>query len=324
MRLPCGHRPHPPRVRRVSQSAVLAIAACAILVIAVGCSKGGGGTAPSKSPSASASQAAAGMPLYNVAVKNFTYHGMPSTVPANRPFQVSFQNEESFQITHEFVVLKLPAGKTAQDVINDAKKKGPIGEDDWVHVGDSGDVDTGGGVLITLNLPPGNYVATCWQTGQAGGGTGPPHVTIGMIAPFTASPSASAPAAAAAKVYNVFVKNFTYHGMPSTVPANQLVQVGFTNQESFAIDHELVVLRLPAGKTTQDVINDAKKKGDKGEDDWIHFADSGDPLPVGGTTVVSMDLPPGNYVATCWQTGNAGGGTGPPRVTIGMIAPFTA
>jgi hypothetical protein len=30
-------------------------------------------------------------------------------------------------------------------------------------------------------------VATCWQTGKAGGGNGPPHVTIGMIAPFTAS-----------------------------------------------------------------------------------------------------------------------------------------
>ncbi len=310
MRSPCGHRPHPPRVRRVSQSAVLAIAACAILVIAVGCSKGGGGTAPSKSPSASASQAAAGMPLYNVAVKNFTYHGMPSTVPANRPFQVSFQNEESFQITHEFVVLKLPAGKTAQDVINDA------------------------------NLPPGNYVATCWQTGKAGGGTGPPHVTIGMAAPFTASASANASAAPAGPTYSVDVKNFTYHGMPSTVPANQPIHVAFTNQESFTIDHEFVVLKLPAGKTAQDVINDAKKKGPDAEDDWIHFADSGDPLPTGGghlvsmdlppgnyvatCTVVSMDLPPGNYVATCWQTGKAGGGTGPPHVTIGMIAPFTA
>ncbi len=84
------------------------------------------------------------------------------------------------------------------------------------------------------------------------------------------------------------------------------------------------MLRLPAGKTAQDVISDAKKKGPSAEDDWIHFADSGDPLPVGGTTVIRMDLPPGNYLATCWQTGKAGGGTGPPHVTIGMIKPFTA
>jgi hypothetical protein len=40
-----------------------------------------------------------------------------------------------------------------------------------------------------MDLPPGNYVATCWQTGKVGGGTGPPHVVIGMIASFTATTS---------------------------------------------------------------------------------------------------------------------------------------
>jgi hypothetical protein len=176
-----------------------------------------------------------------------------------------------------------------------------------------------------MDLAPGNYVATCWQTGKAGGGTGPPHVTIGMIAPFTASTSTAVPATAGVPAsYNVDVQNFTYHGMPSSVPANKPIVVGFTNKESFEIDHEFVVLRLTNGKTAQDVINDAKKKGPSAEDDWIHFADSGDPLPTNSGTAVTMDLPPGNYVATCWQTGKAGGGTGPPHVTIGMIAPFTA
>jgi hypothetical protein len=305
---------------------VLAIAVCAALVIAVGCAKGGGGEAsPSKSQAAPASPAAAaGMPVYNVDVKNFTYHGMPSTVPADKPFQISFRNEESFQITHELVVLALTGGKTVQDVINDGKQKGAKAEDDWIHVGDSGDVDTGGGTVMTLDLPPGNYVATCWQTGKAGGGTGPPHVTIGMAAPFTASASAGATVTAAGPTYNVYVQNFTYHGMPSSVPANMPIRVAFTNRESFAIDHEFVVLQLPAGKSPQDVIKDAKQKGPDAEDDWIHYADSGDPLPVGAGHMVTMDLPPGNYVATCWQTGKAGGGTGPPHVTIGMIAPFTA
>jgi hypothetical protein len=39
-----------------------------------------------------------------------------------------------------------------------------------------------------MNLKPGNYVATCWQTGKEGGGTNVhrPHLMIGMIAPFTA------------------------------------------------------------------------------------------------------------------------------------------
>jgi len=325
MRPPSGLHLHERRIRQFSQSVVLIIAACAAMMIVVGCAKGSTGAPHGQKVTAHASQAAAtGMPVFNVSVKNFTYHGLPSTVPASRPFQVSFQNQESFQITHEFVVLSLPAGKTVQDVIKDAKKKGPKGEDDWVHVGDSGDVDTGGGVLMTLDLPPGNYVATCWQTGKAGGGTGPPHVTIGMAEPFTAAADASSPAAPAGPTYDVYVKNFTYHGLPATVPANQPFQVAFTNKESFAMDHEFVVLQLPAGKSAQDVINDAKKKGPDAEDDWIHYADSGDPIPAGAGHLVSMDLPPGNYVATCWQTGKAGGGTGPPHVTIGMITSFTA
>jgi hypothetical protein len=296
--------------------------------------KAGGGSGPphvaigmiapfTASTSATATTTAP-LPNYDTYVKNFTYHGVPKTVPANSPFLITFTNKESFAITHEFVVLKLTGGKTAQDVIKDAKKKGPNAEDDWIHVADSGDIDTGSSVTIPMDLPPGNYVATCWQTGKAGGGSGPPHVTIGMIAPFTASTSATPASSPAPVAYPVFVKNFTYHGMPKTVPANTPIMVSFTNKESFAIQHEFVVLKLTGGKTAQDVIKDAKKKGPDAEDDWIHVADSGDPLDTASSTVVKMDLPPGKYVATCWQTGKAGGGSGPPHVAIGMITEFTA
>jgi uncharacterized cupredoxin-like copper-binding protein len=328
MRSPSGPRPQARRVRPYLHSVpFVAIAACAVLVIAAGCSKGqDNGTAPTSSPTVSASAAAAGVPTYDVSVQNFTYQGMPSSVPANRPIVVSFTNKESFEIDHEFVVLQLPDGKTQQDVIDDAKKKGAKAEDDWIHYADSGDpIPTNSGHAVTMVLPPGNYVATCWQNGKAGGGTGPPHVTIGMIAPFTASTTAAVPAGSGAPAsYNVSVQNFTYNGMPSSVPANKAIMVSFTNKESFEIDHEYVTLQLANGKTQQDVIADGKKKGDKAEDDWIHFADSGDPLPTNYGTTVTMVLPPGTYVATCWQTGKAGGGTGPPHVTIGMITQFTA
>jgi uncharacterized cupredoxin-like copper-binding protein len=189
MRSPSGSRPHARRVRLYLHSVpFITIAACAVLVIAAGCSKGQNEASPTKSATPSASQAVAGVPVYDVFVKNFTYHGMPSSVPANKPVVVSFTNKESFEIDHEFVVLRLTGGKTAQDVISDAKKKGAKAEDDWIHFADSGDpLPTNFGTTVTMNLPPGTYVATCWQTGKAGGGTGPPHVTIGMIKQFTAS-----------------------------------------------------------------------------------------------------------------------------------------
>jgi hypothetical protein len=303
---------------------IVIIAACAALV-AVGCSRGQAAPSANGAPSAQP-EAAAGIPFYSVEARNFAFDAMPSVVPANRPFQLAFTNNETFPTTHELVVLKLAAGQTAQDVVNDAKRKGVKAENDWEQVGDSGDpLPLHASAVITLNLTPGNYVATCWQTGKAGGGTGPPHVAIGMIAPFTASTTVGAAAAVqAGPIYSVSVKNFIFQGMPATVRANQPFEVTFINDEAFPIVHEFVVLKLPAGKTAQDVVNDARKKGPKAEDDWVHLADSGAALPVGASALVRLDLPPGNYVATCWQTGQVGGGTGPPHLTIGMIASFTA
>jgi len=192
-----GHRPS------AARSGAVVLAFTVVLLVGTSCSKssdsspsgqgGSGSTGSSASPGSSGSTGVTtagdnGVPTFDVFVKNFTYHGMPKTVPANKPLLVSFSNKESFEIQHEFVVLKLTHGQTMHDVIADAKKKGDAAEDDWVHVADSGDpLDTGASTVVVMDLPPGHYLATCWQTGKAGGGSGPPHAAIGMIRPFQAS-----------------------------------------------------------------------------------------------------------------------------------------
>src|SRR5262249_43189140 len=203
MRSPSGPRPHARRVRLYLHSVpIITIAACAVLLVAAGCSKGQNEASSTESPTASsATPAAAGVPVYSVFVKNFTYHGMPSTVPANKTIMVSFTNKESFEIDHEFVVLRLTNGKTAQDVINDAKKKAPRARAAWITAPTTGaPLPPTPSPPVPMTLPPGTYVAPCWQTGKAGGGSAPPHVTIGMIAPFTASTSAAVPASAMKRV----------------------------------------------------------------------------------------------------------------------------
>ena len=107
---------------------------------------------------------------------------MPATLPSGI-HQLLFQNKESFPITHEMIPVALPSGKTAADVIADAKSKGPASEDEWLHIGgDFGSVDTGASIVETLDLPPGNYAIACWQTGtQTGGANGPPHAAKGMV-----------------------------------------------------------------------------------------------------------------------------------------------
>jgi len=141
------------------------------------------GTACSKGRSSSS-----GPPLTKIYVQKFRYHGVPTHLPQGL-HQFLFQNKESFPITHEMIPIALPSGKTATDVQNDAKTKGPSSEDEWLHIGgDFGTADTGAGVVETLYLPPGNYAIACWQTGKPNGQeNGPPHASIGMVFGFTVS-----------------------------------------------------------------------------------------------------------------------------------------
>jgi hypothetical protein len=137
--------------------------------------------------SSSSSSGGAGTSLTaTIFVQNFRYNGVPPTVSAGVNTFL-FQNQESFPITHEMIPIQLGSGQTAQDVIDGAKTNGPSDEDNWLHIGgDFGAVDTGAGIVETLNLPPGNYAFACWQTGtQSGGDNGPPHASKGMVMAFT-------------------------------------------------------------------------------------------------------------------------------------------
>ena len=128
--------------------------------------------------------------LTTVFVQKFRYHGMPSSLKAGL-HQFLFQNKESLAITHEMIPVALPSGKTAQDVINDAKgpadaTPGAGSEDEWLHIGgDFGAADTGASVVEWLFLPPGTYAIACWQTGNLGGGEGDAHAGRGMVFQFT-------------------------------------------------------------------------------------------------------------------------------------------
>jgi hypothetical protein len=122
-----------------------------------------------------------------ITVQKFRYSGMPSTMSSGI-HEFLFENRETFPITHEMIPVALPSGKSAQDIINDAKSKGPSSEDEWLHIGgDFGPADTGAGVVEWLFLPPGSYAIACWQTGVPNQPTktGPPHAAKGMVFGFT-------------------------------------------------------------------------------------------------------------------------------------------
>jgi hypothetical protein len=160
--------------RSLRSSWTVAALVAVVLMVAAGCSN-------------DSSAASSATPNATIFVQNFKYNGVPSTLPAGVIVQLLFQNKESFEIDHEMIPVALPSGKTAQDVIDDAKSNGPESEDEWLHIGgDFGAIGTGAGLVETLVLPPGNYVFACWQTGtQTPGKEGPPHAAKGMVSAFT-------------------------------------------------------------------------------------------------------------------------------------------
>ena len=70
-------------------------------------------------------------------------------------------------------------------------------------------------------------------------------------------------------MYSVFVQKFRFHGLPASVKAGNFT-IDFSNRESLPITHEMVLISLPSGKTSQNVIDDAKTGGTKSEDEWLH------------------------------------------------------
>jgi hypothetical protein len=121
----------------------------------------------------------------------------------------------------------------------------------------------------------------------------------------------------------IFVQNFKYHGMPSTLSAG-VHQFIFENKESFPITHEMIPVALPSGKTSDDVTADAKTSGPSSEDEWLHIGGDFGPADTGASVVETLYLPPGTYAIACWQTGTQSGGeNGPPHAAKGMVFQFT-
>ena len=158
---------------RLTRGGVALVALASVLaLLAAGCS--------------SNSSSSGGGTNYSVFVQKFRYHGMPSSIPSGN-FTIAFSNHENLPITHEMVVVSLPSGKSSQDVISAAKTGGTASEDRWLHFGEIGDVNTGATIAGVFDLPAGNYVFACWQTGNLGkpDAKGKPHAARGMVFPFT-------------------------------------------------------------------------------------------------------------------------------------------
>jgi len=167
---------------RGGRGQALGVGALVVVLLLVGsaCSKGRTTTSGS------------GVVAFNVFAQKFRFNGMPASIKTGN-MQINFSNRETFPIVHEMILLQLPSGKTAQDLIESAKVKGCTGggecESQYLHFGEIPDVSTGATRAQVFNLPPGQYFLACWQQGTPEGKEdGPTHLSIGMVDVFTVTP----------------------------------------------------------------------------------------------------------------------------------------
>ena len=148
-----------------------------------------------------------------------------------------------------------------------------------------------------------------------------PVMLLALVSVLALVASGCSKSAKTTPTYDVFVQKFRFHNMPATLAGGNLI-VNFSNKESDTITHEMVLISLPSGKTSQNVIDDAKTGGTKSEDEWLHFGEIPE-VDTGATKAGLFDLPAGTYAIACWQTGNLGGGEGDPHAARGMVFQFT-
>ena len=94
----------------------------------------------------------------------------------------------------------------------------------------------------------------------------PVLVAVGMIVASSCSSSSSSGGGGVTPAATIFVQNFRYNGVPTTLSSG-IVTFLFENKESFPITHEMIPIALPTGKSAQDVISAAQASGPTGGTD---------------------------------------------------------
>jgi hypothetical protein len=209
---------------------------------------------------------------------------------------------------HQAQLIRLEQGKTLSDVAQVLKSGGAIPT--WIKfVGGPNGVAPGQETQATAVLPPGNYAYLCLIPSP----DGVMHAAKGMARPFTVT-GASSPTASAIPTADVTIKLSDYDFQPSQPlkAGRQTIMVENAGPQP----HEVVLLKLAPGKTTEDFAV------------WAEHMKGPPPAqPLGGVTILdkggrgsfTADLTPGDYGFICFYPDQK---DGKPHLAHGMMKTF--
>jgi len=243
--------------------------------------------------------------VITVTASDYAYKG-PDSVPAG-PVTVRLVNDG--KELHQVQLIKMEQGKTVDDVAQALKAGGPAPS--WIKfVGGPNGVAPGKEAEATSVLPAGNYAYLCFIPSP----DGVMHAAKGMVRPFKVTAAAST-ASFEPPSADVTIKLVDYDFQTSAPLKAGRHQIAVEN--AGPQPHELVLLRLAPGKTTEDF------------GAWAEHGMKGPPPaePIGGVTLLdkggrgsfSADLTPGDYGFICFFPDSK---DGKPHLAHGMMKSF--
>jgi hypothetical protein len=257
-------------------------------------------SAPAASPAAQPAPAAV-----TITATDFKLE-LPAQIPAG---VVSLHLVNHGKELHQAQVIRLEDGKTLDDFAKAMKENGP--PPSWVKfVGGPNGVGPDQEANGTMALAPGHYAAICFIPGL----DGVPHMMKGMIQPFEVTAGAGA-ASDQLPAADVTLKLADYGFEPSQplTPGHHTILVENAGPQP----HEIVLLKLSAGKSTADFGKWAME-GMKGPPPGMPIGGLGS-MENGGRGVFTVDLAPGDYGFICFVPDVK---DGKPHLAHGMIKQF--
>ncbi len=256
------------------------------------------------SDSTAATEAAAPASI-NLIATDYTFEA-PDTVSAG-PTWVHMTN--SGKEFHHVIMVHMDAGHTVDELL---KSMGPSDKaPEWAHIVGGPIAPSPGGAPTSTAVPlmPGSYALICVVPSA----DGVPHVAKGMVRQMTVTPATAA--AATPPIVSTTTMTLADYSFTLTTPLtagkNTIRVVSAGGQP-----HEVVIVRVFAGKTVQDVAAFAERPAGAPPGEVVGGASfiAGDVA-----NFVEVDLTPGDYGFLCFV---ADAKDGKPHVAHGMIQAF--
>ncbi|MGZ5297688.1 MAG: sulfocyanin-like copper-binding protein [Actinomycetota bacterium] len=208
---------------------------------------------------------------------------------------VSFVVTNAGTETHEFVVLRTDSPAGSFPIVSFEGEPNRIDEDakGVSNVGETGDMEPGATMTLSLDLAPGHYAVVCNLAG---------HYAMGMHQDFNVVPAGSTPI-----TVSLGETDPTHMFIDLSQPYAPEGKVTFIITNTGAEDHEFVVLATdtPAADFPITGFDGEPNRFDEDAKGLTNVGETGDPAMAPGTSMMlTIDMSAGHYAGVCNLAGH--------------------